>query len=421
MDPQDWLEDQLEEAGEALDDLKRHFVDERAEALQGLREHMEHEVEGTVRLYKYVRQTDEFRVLAPAAIEIAIAVVTKKFPKSKIPLGALDFGAMLDRAHQEWRDEYKREYEPEPAKILSLPGRETNLDRRHKRHLKIHEQEAFNDEYERLSRIHEQAARASYQPGDWDLELLPNQRLADLQELGFVSGDVMAHTLLLGDTLEHDLAPALTGAVDSLRPTDIAFGEMNMGYDDLRWVSDDVLEGLTVNAAAMSGAVTPWALGMSEMLTQRRREIEAMLRQPAPVARSDSPPGGGSSGGGLSWDEGVDLYQERSGETAENIEWMRERPDDIAESGPNAGSTFQDIVRDAVKNSGETSLFAMGGMVPGSIGAPVPAVVHGGERIIGGGNTGGVPINLEVHVHGTVISEGDLAKNVRDGLMRRLA
>ena len=171
----------------------------------------------------------------------------------------------------------------------------------------------------------------------------------------------------------------------------------------------------------MSGAVTPWAAGISKEVEQRRREIEAFGPQPAPVARSDSPPGGGSSGGGLSWDEGVDLYQRRSGETAENIEWMRERPDDIAESGPNAGSTFQDIVRDAVKNSGETSLFAMGGMVPGMTGTPVPAIVHGGERIVGAVNGGGVPINLEVHVHGTVISEGDLAKNVRDGLMRRLA
>ena len=54
-------------------------------------------------------------------------------------------------------------------------------------------------------------------------------------------------------------------------------------------------------------------------------------------------------------------------------------------------------------------------------GTPVPAVVHGGERIVGAGNAGGIPINLDVHVHGTVISEGDLANNVRNGLMRRLS
>ena len=295
------------------------------------------------------------------------------------------------------------------------------IDRLHEQYLKLQAMKAFNDEYERLSRILEQAARASYQPRDWDLEMIPNQRLADLQELGGVSGDVTAQTLLLGDTLEHDLAPALSGAVDSLRPADIAFGEMDMGYDDLKWVSDDVLEGLTVNAAAVSGAVTPWVAAMSETLARRRREIEAMLRQPAPVTRSDSPPGGGSSGGGLSWDEGLDLYQRKSGETAENTEWMRTRPDDRAGSGRNEGWTFRDIVRDAVEKSDEVPLFAMGGMVPGMVGTPAPAVVHGGERIVGVGNRGGVPINLEVHVHGTVISEGDLAKNVREGLMRRFA
>ncbi|MCY3800734.1 MAG: hypothetical protein OXG46_04065 [Chloroflexi bacterium] len=254
---------------------------------------------------------------------------------------------------------------------------------------------------------------------DWDLERLPNQRLADLHEFGFVSGNATTHTWLLGDTLEHDLAPALSGAVDSLRPTDIAFGDVAMGYDDLKWVSDDVLEGLTVNAAAMSAGLTPWVAGISKEIERRRHELEAYRPQPAPAARSDSPPGSGSSGGGLSWDEGVDLYQKRSRETAENIAWIRQHPDDQAQSGANVEWTFRDIVRDAVKRSGEDALFAMGGVVPGAFGTPVPAVVHGGERIVGAGNGGGVPTNLEVHVHGTVISEGDLAKNVRDGLMRR--
>ena len=48
--------------------------------------------------------------------------------------------------------------------------------------------------------------------------------------------------------------------------------------------------------------------------------------------------------------------------------------------------------RDTVKKSGEAPLFAMGGMVPGMTGTPVPAIVHGGERIVGAVNGGGVPI-----------------------------
>ena len=70
-------------------------------------------------------------------------------------------------------------------------------------------------------------------PQDWDLEILPNQRLADLQELGIVSGDVTAQTWLLGDAIQYGLAPSLTGAVNSITPADIAFGEMDMGYDGL--------------------------------------------------------------------------------------------------------------------------------------------------------------------------------------------
>ena len=96
-------------------------------------------------------------------------------------------------------------------------------------------------------------------------------------------------------------------------------------------------------------------------------------------------------------------------------------PGDKAESGPNEGSTFREIVRDAVTKSGAMRYSRWAVWFRGASGAPVPAVVHGGERIVGAGNGGGVPINLEVHVHGTVISEGDLAKNVRDGLMRRLS
>ena len=117
-------------------------------------------------------------------------------------------------------------------------------DRGHRQRLEIEAQKAFNEEIERLTRILDLAANASYEAENWDLEILPNQRLADLQELGFVSGDVVAQTWLLGDTLEHDLAPALSGAGDSITPADIAFGEMDMGYDDLRWASDDYAEGL---------------------------------------------------------------------------------------------------------------------------------------------------------------------------------
>lgn len=68
--------------------------------------------------------------------------------------------------------------------------------------------------------------------------------------------------------------------------------------------------------------------------------------------------------------------------------------------------------------------FAGGGIVPGPIGAPMPAIVHGGEQIYdprtGGAGGGGVTVN--VTVHGSVWSSADLAEQietaVRDGVLR---
>ena len=386
VDLPEWLKDWLEEKGEAIDEFLSDI--ERA-ALEGLADGI------------------EIASLLPPGPPTGR-------PSDPVRIAAeLFLSKLLRDAADRLREDSRSSSPPRRPRYGGQPppqsAPDSDIDQVQRQLLETKRLEAFNDRIDELNRRSELAANAYYQlPGD-------------LRDLGSASGQVTAHTLLLGDTVKHDLAPALSGAVDSITPADIAFGEMDMGYDDLRWVSDDVLEGLTVNAAAMSGGVTPWAAGISEQVEQRRRELEAFRPQPAPATRRDSPPGGGSSGGGLSWDEGLDLYQRRSGERAKNIEWMRTRPGDRAESGPNAGSTFREIVQDAVRKSGREPLFAMGGVVPGVFGTPVPAVVHGGERIVGAGNAGGVPMNLEVHVHGTVISEGDLANNVRNGLMRRLS
>ena len=408
MHPWDWFKEKLEEAGEPFEDFKGSFVDEPADVLQGLREHWKHQVAGFDRTWKYLKQSDAYW----AGVDFAIDAATYRTPKGAEFSGReLEFPSLFRLVKEHWRDEYKREYEPDPAVIEFAPGSETNLDQVQGQRIETAMLRGANDRRER---------RQHLIPQDWDLEILPNQRLADLRDLGSVSGRVTAQTWLLGDALEHGLAPALSETVDSITPADVAFGEMDMGYEDLQWVSNDTRKGLTADAAAMSGEVTPWAAGLSEEVRQRILEIQAAARH-APAARRDSPPGDGSSGGGLSWDEGLDIYQRKSGETAENIAWMRTRPDDRTESGPNVGWTFRDIVRDAVRKSGLVPEFAMGGMVPGSTGASVPAIVHGGEQVLGAGNGGGIPIDLTVHVHGTVISKGDLANNVRNGLMRRLA
>ena len=62
--------------------------------------------------------------------------------------------------------------------------------------------------------------------------------------------------------------------------------------------------------------------------------------------------------------------------------------------------------------------FELGGVVPGPIGAPVPALLHGGERVLRSGQPGGGPLNVTLHVHGNVVSERELVRNVREGLIR---
>ncbi len=62
--------------------------------------------------------------------------------------------------------------------------------------------------------------------------------------------------------------------------------------------------------------------------------------------------------------------------------------------------------------------FAEGGLVPGALGAPMLAMVHGGETVIpaGGGAGGGITVN--VYVSGSVTSEQNLAESVRRSLLR---
>jgi hypothetical protein len=64
--------------------------------------------------------------------------------------------------------------------------------------------------------------------------------------------------------------------------------------------------------------------------------------------------------------------------------------------------------------------FQYGGVVPGPIGAPMPIIAHGGERIETASrlNRGGGGGNVYITVHGSVISEGQLIRRVREGLIQ---
>ena len=67
---------------------------------------------------------------------------------------------------------------------------------------------------------------------------------------------------------------------------------------------------------------------------------------------------------------------------------------------------------------GQVQGFASGGIVPGALGAPMLAVVHGGETVTPpGGGSGGS--NVNVYVSGSVVTENQLVDAIQRGLNRQ--
>ena len=65
----------------------------------------------------------------------------------------------------------------------------------------------------------------------------------------------------------------------------------------------------------------------------------------------------------------------------------------------------------------EIPTFARGGIVPGTLGAPTLAVVHGGERVIPAGQRGGLgQTTINITVQGNVVTEQDLLTALWNGL-----
>ena len=76
------------------------------------------------------------------------------------------------------------------------------------------------------------------------------------------------------------------------------------------------------------------------------------------------------------------------------------------------------------RDTGTIRRFAHGGVVPGPVGAPVPAILHGGEVVLNQrqqaavvNGAGGCGATVNIFVEGSVLSESDLVVAVRDGLV----
>ena len=103
-------------------------------------------------------------------------------------------------------------------------------------------------------------------------------------------------------------------------------------------------------------------------------------------------------------------------------DWIADNMDEVVQTGANAGKTFQELADNeaykAAHGGQNMPGFAHGGLVPGPIGAPMMAMVHGGERILRSSEHGGGGTTINITVRGSVMSEGDFVKTVRNGLLR---
>lgn len=84
----------------------------------------------------------------------------------------------------------------------------------------------------------------------------------------------------------------------------------------------------------------------------------------------------------------------------------------LRKDDPVFGNAFQRLVK------GEIPGFATGGVVPGPIGEPTIAVVHGGEEVLTYAQRQSRPVQLTINVAGSVVSEDELTLTVWRGLQR---
>lgn len=267
---------------------------------------------------------------------------------------------------------------------------------------------------------------------EWNQAIWGGERLADavnhdvnpaMYGLGDAFDVVRTKVSDLTTTNRDEAGPAWQMVMESVNQSTLAHDGLSGRMQENQKVSFDWGKGLLSDAQAVGYGhpheMAKVGVGISGVTDNYLALYAAMLRVAAfrmtrPSTSSPTPTPGPS----VSYDKALDHYQRTSGETAENIAWMRANPDDEIATGPNKGWTFRKLMKDHVEKRGGKPGFAMGGVVPGPIGAPVPAILHGGERVLRGGQAGGGQVNVCLHVHGAVLSERELVRSVREGLIR---
>ena len=291
--------------------------------------------------------------------------------------------------------------------------------------------------------------RNSAQPWKEDVEVqrlraAVEAALPPLQRVVEGSDEMTVAARGLATAWNQDAVPALQRVVDPIHNVKGGFDELIGGLMVTGQSSAELREALPANAEAMGHGVyhglEPAKVGFQELTGGMSDLFDMSLKMPVvgkklssllygslrhggtPESRSGGTDSDGENSGQepdpVSYDKALDHYQQTSRQSAENIAWMRANPDEEIATGPNKGWTFRELMRDHVEKRGGVPGFAMGGVVPGPVGVPVPAILHGGERVLRSGQAGGGPVNVCLHVHGAVLSERELVRSVREGLIR---
>ncbi len=237
------------------------------------------------------------------------------------------------------------------------------------------------------------------------------------------------------DAANESLAQTLDSVVDpALAKTAVRYALLEAGIVDVDGSFVDLDEqslattvAVLTNSKDMAAALGLSGAEMEAVLANLighygslQAAIEAAARPAAQVGPAPSPSSTASTTAASQTSNPVQdaVYEAFAYHDESTRAWIAQNMGEVVQTGPNAGKTFQELADNeaykAAHGGQNAPWFAHGGIVPGPVGAPIMAMVHGGERILRSGQAGG-GTTINITVRGSVMSEGDLIRTVRSG------
>ena len=184
--------------------------------------------------------------------------------------------------------------------------------------------------------------------------------------------------------------------------------------DRIRTLKEDFIAKLPPLTAQASSIVTTFLSGIDQAIQNTIRLAHEAASAIAGIGSPGSGGGGGggdSGGGEGSGDGGGGDSGSHMGRDSEGNDYVIDKP----------YGEMNDDEQDDANRFANSQSFATGGVVPGAVGSPMMAKVHGGETILPTHNPAfkaGNTIIVNLSVSGSVIAERDLVEQMRSALVR---